>query len=83
MQKDALNNVHISAEQVLITPEELKNQFPLSVADEARIATARKTIADILQGRDPVCWWSAGRVLSMIRMRRWTMPVVCKHWRPT
>ncbi|SQJ28565.1 Phospho-2-dehydro-3-deoxyheptonate aldolase, Tyr-sensitive [Serratia rubidaea] len=53
MQKDALNNVHISAEQVLITPEELKNQFPLSVADEAQIATARKTIADILQGRDP------------------------------
>lgn len=25
MQKDGLNNVHIRAEQVLITPEELKN----------------------------------------------------------
>lgn len=24
MQKDALNNVHISGEQILITPEELK-----------------------------------------------------------
>ncbi|CAI0985051.1 3-deoxy-7-phosphoheptulonate synthase [Serratia liquefaciens] len=52
MQKDALNNVHISAEQILITPEELKNQFPLSASDENEIATARKTIADILQGRD-------------------------------
>ncbi|MEG1654571.1 MAG: 3-deoxy-7-phosphoheptulonate synthase, partial [Hafnia sp.] len=30
MQKDALNNVHISGEQILITPEELKNRFPLS-----------------------------------------------------
>ncbi len=52
MQKDALNNVHISAEQVLITPEELKNQFPLSADDENEIATARNTIANILQGRD-------------------------------
>lgn len=52
MQKDALNNVHISAEQVLITPEELKNQFPLSADDENEIATSRNTIANILQGRD-------------------------------
>ncbi|MCP1065271.1 3-deoxy-7-phosphoheptulonate synthase [Serratia symbiotica] len=52
MQKDGLNNVHIRAEQVLITPEELKNQFPLSVNDENKIASARKIIADILQGRD-------------------------------
>lgn len=27
MQKDALNNVHISDEQILITPEELKIAF--------------------------------------------------------
>lgn len=52
MQKDALNNVHIMAEQVLITPEELKNQFPLSVSDEHEIATARRTIANILKGQD-------------------------------
>lgn len=32
MQKDALNNVHISDEQVMITPKELKRQFPLSEA---------------------------------------------------
>ncbi|HHW3437209.1 TPA: hypothetical protein ACULH5_002606, partial [Escherichia coli] len=30
MQKDALNNVHITAEQVLMTPEQLKAAFPLS-----------------------------------------------------
>lgn len=30
MQKDALNNVHITDEQVLMTPEQLKAEFPLS-----------------------------------------------------
>ena len=53
MQKDALNNVHITAEQILITPEELKNRFPLSVSDENSISEARKTFADIVHGRDP------------------------------
>ena len=37
MQKDALNNVHIAGEQILITPEELKKQFPLNAALEAQI----------------------------------------------
>ncbi|MFZ4835837.1 3-deoxy-7-phosphoheptulonate synthase [Rouxiella sp. Mn2063] len=53
MEKDALNNVHISAEQVLITPEELKKQFPLSEENKDSIAQSRKTIADIVAGRDP------------------------------
>lgn len=44
--------MHIRAEQVLITPEELKHQFPLSLNDENEIASARKIIADNLQGRD-------------------------------
>lgn len=28
MQKDALNNVHITDEHVLMTPEQLKAEFP-------------------------------------------------------
>ncbi|PLR42053.1 3-deoxy-7-phosphoheptulonate synthase [Chimaeribacter arupi] len=52
MQKDALNNVHISAEEVLITPEELKKQFPLSAGDQRNIAQSRDTIANILKGHD-------------------------------
>ncbi|XDZ50591.1 3-deoxy-7-phosphoheptulonate synthase [Neisseriaceae bacterium CLB008] len=52
MQKDVLNNVHISNEQVLITPAQLKQKFPLSAANQQQIASARATIADILQGRD-------------------------------
>ncbi len=53
MQKDALNNVNISAEQVMITPEELKQQFPLSEGEQQAIASARQSIRDIIHGRDP------------------------------
>ena len=53
MQKDALNNVHISDEIVLISPEELKQKYPLSHDDQHAIANARKTIADIVHHRDP------------------------------
>ena len=53
MQKDALNNVHISDEQVLITPDQLKAEFPLTAAQEAQIEQSRQTISDIIAGRDP------------------------------
>ncbi len=53
MQKDALNNVRIIDEQVLMTPEQLKAAFPLSLAQEAQIAQSRGIISDIIAGRDP------------------------------
>ncbi|URQ60115.1 3-deoxy-7-phosphoheptulonate synthase [Pantoea alhagi] len=52
MQKDALNNVHITEEQILITPEQLKQKFPLNAELEAQVAVARQTISDIIAGRD-------------------------------
>ncbi|MGQ7168881.1 hypothetical protein ACUOCP_14420, partial [Escherichia sp. R-CC3] len=59
MQKDALNNVHITDEQVLMTPEQLKAAFPLSLQQEAQIADSRKTISDIIAGRTlPNLLWS-------------------------
>lgn len=48
MQKDALNNVRITDEQVLMTPEQLKAAFPLSLAQEAQIAQSRGIISDII-----------------------------------
>ncbi|MSE16872.1 3-deoxy-7-phosphoheptulonate synthase, partial [Pantoea agglomerans] len=53
MQKDALNNVHIAGEQVLITPEELKAKFPLTTEQQDQVAASRQTISDIIAGRDP------------------------------
>ena len=52
MQKDALNNVHITNEQILITPEELKRKIPLEPRLESQVAASRQTIADIIAGRD-------------------------------
>lgn len=52
MQKDSLNNINISAEQILITPEQLKEKFPLNDREQAAISEARKTISNIIHGRD-------------------------------
>ncbi|EPL9572202.1 3-deoxy-7-phosphoheptulonate synthase [Providencia rettgeri] len=53
MQKDVLNNVNIQDEQVLITPESLKEKYPLSHNNLHAIATSRQVIADIIHQRDP------------------------------
>ncbi|NHN50451.1 3-deoxy-7-phosphoheptulonate synthase [Providencia rettgeri] len=53
MQKDVLNNVNIQDEQVLITPESLKEKYPLSRSNLHAIATSRQVIADIIHQRDP------------------------------
>ncbi|WP_241592995.1 3-deoxy-7-phosphoheptulonate synthase [Rosenbergiella epipactidis] len=53
MQKDALNNVHITDESVMMTPAELKELFPLTVEQQQQIHDSRQTIADIIAGRDP------------------------------
>lgn len=52
MQQDTINNVHISSEQVLVTPEALKQQLPLSQHAYQYIVDARKTVADIVHKRD-------------------------------
>ncbi len=78
MQKDALNNVHITAEQVLMTPEQLKAAFPLSLQQEAQIADSRKTISDIIAGRDPRLLVVCGPCSFMIRKLLWNMLVDLK-----
>ena len=56
MQKDALNNVHITDEQVLMTPEQLKAAFPLSLQQEARLLTRVKAFQILSPGAILVCW---------------------------
>lgn len=53
MQKDALNNVHITDESVMMTPAELKALFPLTAEQQQQIQDSRQTIANIIAGRDP------------------------------
>lgn len=52
MIKDTLNNVHVSSEKVLITPEELSQELSVSDTALANIAQARKSIADIIHRND-------------------------------
>ncbi|WP_028108665.1 3-deoxy-7-phosphoheptulonate synthase [Ferrimonas futtsuensis] len=52
MQKDSINNIHIQSEQVLITPEQLKNELPLSEHAYRYINGARAQVADIVHKRD-------------------------------
>lgn len=52
MQQDTINNVHISSEKVLVTPEELKQQLPLSTAAYHYVLNARRTVSDIVHKRD-------------------------------
>ncbi len=78
MQKDALNNVRITDEQVLMTPEQLKAAFPLSSAQEAQIAQSRESFLTLLPGAIRVCWWYAVLVLSTILKPLWNMPVDLK-----
>lgn len=52
MLKDSLNNVHVSSEKVLITPEELSQELTVSDKALATIAQARQTISDIIHRKD-------------------------------
>ncbi|WP_417761286.1 3-deoxy-7-phosphoheptulonate synthase [Shewanella sp.] len=52
MQKNHLEDIRIHAEKVLVTPEALKQQLPLSERGHQFILQARQTISDIVHKRD-------------------------------
>jgi len=47
------NNIHVNAEHVLITPEALRAELPLSEKGREFVQQSRKTISDIIHKRDP------------------------------
>lgn len=53
VNQDSLHNVNICDEKVLLTPDELKAEFPLPEHLRKQIETSRKTIANIIHKRDP------------------------------
>jgi len=50
---DQLNNIHIESQQVLITPRELKEKYPLPQSSAEFISKARQQVADIITGKNP------------------------------
>ncbi len=52
MLKDPINNVHVSSEKVIITPDELAAELPASQNALREIEQSRRIIADIIHRRD-------------------------------
>ncbi len=53
MTSTHLNDIHVNAEEVLITPEELRAQLPLHETGRQFVLSARETIANIIHKKDP------------------------------
>lgn len=53
MSEQQVNNLNVLAQDVLITPEALKREIPLTEAAERTVIEGRETIQAILDGRDP------------------------------
>lgn len=53
VNQDSLHNVNIADEKVLLTPAELKAEFPLPEYLRKQIETSRREISDIIHKRDP------------------------------
>ena len=52
MIRDQINNVHISSEKVLVTPDELARELPISSSALQNIEHSRAIIGDIIHRRD-------------------------------
>lgn len=52
MQKDTINNIHVSSEEVLVTPDELSKELPVSESTLQGVLESRKVISDIIHGKD-------------------------------
>ena len=50
--KGSLNDVHVNAEEVLITPEQLRKKLPLSDVGREFVINARKDISNIIHKKD-------------------------------
>ncbi|RCU51900.1 MULTISPECIES: 3-deoxy-7-phosphoheptulonate synthase [Corallincola] len=53
MHNDTVNDVHVSAQEVLITPKQLKQAIPASDEVLQSVADARNVISNIIHRKDP------------------------------
>ena len=53
MQDNRVYNINVAAQELLPTPEELKNRLPLSAEAEATVLAGRQTLQNILDRKDP------------------------------
>ncbi len=53
MHPNLINNVNVASQDVLLTPEEIKQRLPLSDDAEATVLNGRQTVQRILDRQDP------------------------------
>ena len=53
MSSNEVHNINVDAQDVLITPEALKQALPLSDAAREQLTESRQVIWDILDRKDP------------------------------
>lgn len=52
MSENIVENLNVASQQILITPEQLKQKLPISEAAKATVAESREIIRNILDGKD-------------------------------
>jgi 3-deoxy-7-phosphoheptulonate synthase len=52
-KKSTLNDIHVNSEEILITPDELRSQLPLSDNGREFVRNARNVISNIIHKKDP------------------------------
>jgi 3-deoxy-7-phosphoheptulonate synthase len=53
MHPNLINNVNVASQDVLLTPEQIKQRLPLTEAAEATVLAGRQTVQRILDRQDP------------------------------
>jgi len=53
MPKSTLNDIHVNAEEVLVTPEALRKELPLPQKGRNFVQSARQIISNIIHKKDP------------------------------
>ena len=53
MHPNLINNVNVASQDVLLTPEEIKQRLPLTDEAETTVLTGRQTVQRILDRQDP------------------------------
>ena len=66
MAESRIENVNIRSIDLLITPEELKREMPLSDKARASVLSGRETVRNILDGKDHRIFLVLGPAPSMM-----------------
>ncbi len=53
MNEDVVENLNVEAQDILITPEQLKQALPMSASARQTVTRSRQVVRDILDRRDP------------------------------